>query len=148
MKKRPAPKKAAKTTGAKPARASGKWSRPPEALVGLFGRVVDARPELERRMMFGCPVVFVNGNMCFSVHQSNLVARLPERRREALIAAGQATPFSPMPGMIMKEYVSLGDALAADEPAVRGLFGEAVAFTASLPPKKKQARAGKPSRRA
>lgn len=90
--------------------------------------------------MFGCPCAFTGGNMFAGVHEQNLVLRLPEARREALVAAGIAGPFVVM-GRSMREYVAVADALRADETALRGLVAEAFVYASGLPLKVK-----KPSR--
>jgi len=41
----------------------GKWKKPPDKLVETFDRALAGFPDAERRQMFGCPCVFLNGNM-------------------------------------------------------------------------------------
>jgi hypothetical protein len=48
-----------------------------------------------------------------------------------------------MPGRPMKDYALIPDDVLADEPALAEVLAQAVAFTASLPPKEKQAKAAK-----
>src|SRR5262249_48505342 len=121
----------------KPARRKmPKWTKPPAELVALHERITATNPRAERRQMFGCPIATVNGNMFFSVHQSTLVARLSESDRESLFEKQLATPFSPMPGMTMKEYVCLHAQVVRDPKRVRQWFDRAFAYAETLPPKK------------
>jgi TfoX/Sxy family transcriptional regulator of competence genes len=127
--KKPAP-------GKKARRTAGKWEKPSPELISLFQKIASSSPKAEQRKMFGCPVAFVNGNMFFSVHQRNLVVRLPETDREQLIGQKLAVPFVPMPGMTMREYVCLGKTIVSDEHQVAHWFKRALAYTQDLPAKK------------
>ncbi|HEY6460111.1 MAG TPA: TfoX/Sxy family protein, partial [Polyangiaceae bacterium] len=81
-----------------------KWTKSPEFLVQSFDHCLPMAPGVERRSMFGYPCAFVNGHMFCGLHQDSLVVRLPEARREAMVASG-ARIFEPMPGKPMEEYV-------------------------------------------
>jgi hypothetical protein len=43
--------------------------RPPAELVEVFDRAIAGFPNAERRLMFGCPSVFVNGNMVGGLYE-------------------------------------------------------------------------------
>jgi hypothetical protein len=51
--------------------------------------------------MFGCPCVFVNGNMAGGLHEGNWIIRLPPAERRELIGSG-GCEFAPV-GCVMKE---------------------------------------------
>jgi TfoX/Sxy family transcriptional regulator of competence genes len=91
-----------------------KWRPSPEALVQLFGRVVDPIVGAERRKMFGYPCAFVNGQMFAGLHQEKMVLRLPVDERGEFLKLEGAEIFEPMPGRVMKEYVVVP----------QGLFGQ------------------------
>lgn len=91
----------------------------------------------ERRQMFGYPAAFVNGRMATGLHQEDLIVRLPEARRRALLKQPGARTFEPMPGRPMKEYVIVPPAIVDDAAQLRAWMREAIAHTASLPPKAK-----------
>ena len=109
------------------------WEKPAAKLVERFDANLPKQAQVERRQMFGCPCAFVNGNMFAGLHQQDIVLRLPEPRREALIASGAARQFEPM-GRVMREYVALDEA-SSRGAALTGLMREAFTFASALPPK-------------
>ena len=106
---------------------------PPE-LVARFETASADLPGATRRQMFGYPAAFANGHMFAGLHQDRWVVRLPEEARTRLIGLG-GTPFEPMPGRPMREYVVLPPEIAADATAARAWLEQSVAFVLSLPPK-------------
>ncbi len=113
------------------------WKKSSAALVETFDAVVPGAPA-ERRLMFGFPAAFVNGHMFMSLFEEQLVLRLDEGPRQALLASGGA-PFEPMKGRPMKEYVVAPPKLVADRAALAKWAGKAFAYGQSLPPKAKKA---------
>lgn len=113
------------------------WTKVPEALVTTYIEAMPSDPRIEPRKMFGCPCSFVNGHMFSGLHQENMILRLPEADRQALMAAG-GTPFEPMAGRTMKEYVTVPSQILADQEALRGWLERSLEFAASLPPKEKK----------
>ncbi len=111
-----------------------KWRKSPETLVATFGEVVPDDPRVERRQMFGYPCAFVNGNMFMGLHQENLLVRLPDAERAALLDEGGAV-FEPLPGRPMREYVTLPAGLLAVPAAIRPWAERALDYAAALPPK-------------
>ena len=117
------------------------WKKPSAALVETFDAVLPG-PPAERRLMFGFPAGFVNGNMFMGLYEEQLLLRLDEGPRQALVAGG-ATPFEPMKGRPMREYVVAPAALVADRAALVKWVRQAFAYGRSLPPKpKKPAKSG------
>lgn len=111
------------------------WRKSPEQLVEAFSEALPDDPRVERRKMFGYPCAFVNGNMFCGLHQENLVVRLPEEARNTLVEKDGAHIFAPFPGRIMKEYVSMPDALIADTGRLRSWLMRSLEYTAALPAK-------------
>jgi TfoX/Sxy family transcriptional regulator of competence genes len=112
-----------------------KWRPVPAELARLFGELVSVLPpDVERRKMFGCPCVFVNNQMFAGVHQENLMLRLPEAERQALVQAGGA-PFEPMPGRVMREYVVAPKTMLAAPAALSSWLDKAYAYARALPAK-------------
>ena len=107
----------------------------PDELVALFDRVAPSGPDVTRRKMFGWPAAFVNGNMCCSLHNSNVVLRLGDAARADLEAQGGA-PFEPMPGRPMRGFVIAPPAMLADEATLRAWLARTADYARSLPPKK------------
>ena len=87
------------------------WRAAPAPLVARFGHAVAALPEIQQRKMFGYPAAFVNGHMFAGVFQASLFVRLEEKDRMELIQKEDATPFAPMPGRVMREYVVLAPSI-------------------------------------
>lgn len=121
------------------------WAKSPQSLIDLFAESTPDDPRVERRKMFGYPAIFVGGNMCAGLFQDGMFARLAAGDRAALPGGGR--PFEPMPGRPMRDYVLVPDEIVADEGALAELIAKAVAFTATLAPKEKTAKAGKPKPR-
>lgn len=101
----------------------------------LFAAVVPADPRVTTRPMFGNMAAFVNGNMFAAIHGNDLVVRLPDDVRSDLMAQGIGTPFEPMPGRPMREYVVLPRDWHATPDRLREWMGRAMQSTGELPPK-------------
>ena len=118
-----------------------KFEKSPPALVERFGTVLDrVAPEAGRRPMFGYPCAWVGGNMATGLFADKWWVRLPPERLAAVLAAGEASTFEVMPGREMKGYAVMPDRVVADDTLVDAWVGEAVAYTASMPPKEPKPR--------
>ncbi|MBI2860631.1 MAG: TfoX/Sxy family protein [Chloroflexi bacterium] len=98
----------------------------------------------DRRPMFGASTYFVNGNMFVGIHEDRLILRLSEAdRRDILSLYNDVTPFEPMEGRVMKEYVTLPQAVYS-QPDVLGKWLEhSYQYALSLSPKARPARRSK-----
>ena len=116
-----------------------KFVKSSPALVSRFQAVLDRHeaPDLTRKPMFGYPCAWVNGNMATGLFAEQWWVRVDEADREALLALPGAHPFEVMPGKAMGRYVVMPDDVAADDRAVDGWIAKAIAFTRTVPPKKK-----------
>lgn len=114
------------------------WTKSPQSLIDLFAECLPDDPRVERRKMFGYPAIFVGGNMCAGLFGDRMFARLSPEDRAALPGGGE--DFAPMEGRPMKGYVLIPDDILADEAALAKSLTQAIAFTASLPPKEKAAK--------
>ena len=114
-----------------------KFVKPSPGLVERFETVVGrvAGPEVTRRPMFGHPCAWVGGNMATGLFAEQWWVRLSPERLEDVLASGEATTFSVMPGREMKGYAVMSPARVADDAAVDAWVSEALAYTASMPPK-------------
>jgi TfoX/Sxy family transcriptional regulator of competence genes len=112
-----------------------KFTKAPEEMVALFGRVVEGLPEVETRRMFGYPAAFVHGQMFSSLFQDSMILRLSEADRAAFLKDQGARLFEPMPGRPMREYAAVPAAVLASEPLLRQWLRRAHSYAASLPPK-------------
>ena len=112
-----------------------KWKKSsPELGKLLEGALI--RFTCDRRMMFGSPVYMINRNIFAGVHQDNIFIRLSESDRNLILSSvSGATQFEPLKGHIMKEYITLPEALYNDEDAFQQWLKRSHAYAASLPPK-------------
>jgi TfoX N-terminal domain len=113
------------------------FEKSPPELVERFAAVLDrvATPGTQRRQMFGYPCAFVGGHMATGLFAGSWWVRLPEERLAAVLGSGEGRPFEPMPGRPMKGYAVLPEPAVADDSAIDAWVGQALAFTATLPPK-------------
>jgi len=120
-------------------RETPKFEKSPPELVERFGAVLDgvATPETTRRPMFGYPCAWIGGNMATGLFSTSWWVRLPPERPEAVLASGEARPFEVMPGRGMKGYAAMPDEVIGDDARVEAWVGEALAYTATLPARKK-----------
>jgi TfoX/Sxy family transcriptional regulator of competence genes len=112
-----------------------KWRKTPEELVSTFHAALPQDARVEPRKMFGYPCAFVNGNMFTGLHQENLIVRLAEEDRQTLVEQKGAEIFAPFPGRLMKEYVSLPEAIISDSKGLQGWMRRSLEYAAALPPK-------------
>ena len=117
-----------------------KWRIPPEDLVDRFLSLVPDDPGVELRRMFGCPCLFLNGNMFAGIHQEDLFVRLSAEDRHVLLELPGARLFEPMAGRPMREYVCVPPAMLAERLALESWLAKARAYAHSLPPKVKKPR--------
>ena len=111
------------------------FPKSPPGLIATFADVIP--PSAEKKMMFGYPAAFVNGNMFMSLFGTALILRLPEDARADLIAAGGAM-FEPMKGRPMREYVAMPDAMLDDPRRLKPWVQRSLDFARSMPPKAKK----------
>jgi TfoX/Sxy family transcriptional regulator of competence genes len=122
-----------------------KFPKSPPGLIATFADVIP--PSAEKKMMFGYPAAFANGNMFMSLFGTALILRLPEDARADLIADGGAM-FEPMKGRPMREYVAVPDAMLNDVSRLKPWVQRSLDFAQSLPPKaKKKSTKRSPARR-
>ncbi len=119
------------------------WKKVPPELIEFMDRAMAALP-CERRVMFGCPVYFVNNNMFAGLHQSNLFLRLSEADRARLVSTvPNARPFEPMPGRQSREYMVLPPDVYRDDDAFDHWLKRALEYALSLPAKEVKTRTRK-----
>lgn len=115
------------------------FPKPDPALVDLLLDAAAAVPDVEVRRMFGCPALFLGGNMLGGVFADAVNLRLPEAERAAALARPGFTPFVPMEGRPMREYVCLSREAAESPAELRAWLGKAVVHARTLPVKAKKA---------
>lgn len=115
-------------------KTSPKMPKPSEDTKELFASLVPDHPKVTERPMFGQRSAFVNGNMFMGVFGQDLLLRLPEQDREAVIAAGGAV-FEPMAGRPMRGYVVLPSAWRSRPAKLRTWVARALDHVEQMPPK-------------
>jgi len=117
-----------------------KFKKANEGLCDLLEETM-ASFECQKRRMFGSPVWFVNGNMVTGVHQDDIFIRLSLKDREKLLSeSDEASPFEPLEGRIMKEYVVIPNSIYDDPESFDEWLNKSFQYVSSLPPKKKKKR--------
>ena len=113
-------------------------------------RVFDAAfpddPRAERRKMFGYAAGFVNGHHFGGLFEDDVVLRLGDAEREALVREHGASAFEPM-GRPMRGYVRLPSSIVHDPLRLRAWVNRAFEYGASMPPKERKPPTAKKSRR-
>jgi TfoX/Sxy family transcriptional regulator of competence genes len=123
------------------------FAKSPPELVARFDEVMRWFPTVQRRSMFGYPCAFANEQMFTGLFAADWRVRLPDDARAELSAEG-ASPFEPMPGRPMKEYVVFPLAMIGDADRLTPWLERSLAYVVSLPPKQpKPPKAQKPSKR-
>lgn len=115
--------------------AGSSWKKSPPEFVASFEALAVRRPELTVRKMFDYPAAFVGGHMTTALHEGHWIVRLPVDDRAELLAAPGASPFEPMRGRPMKEYVVLPADLVTEPTALDTWVDRAIAHVRTLPPK-------------
>ena len=113
--------------------------KPDEESKAFFESVVPDHPDITLRPMFGNSAAFVNGNLFMGLYGPDVFVRLPEDERARLTEQG-GSPFSPMPGRPMKEYVVLPEAWRGEPDRVREWARRSVEWAEELPAKQPKPR--------
>jgi TfoX-like protein len=116
-----------------------KFTKSSPEIVERFAAVMDRYPQAERRKMFGYPAAFVGGNMATGLFAEDWVLRLPGVEGAAAIDGG-ATPFEPMPGRAMKDFVVIPPEVVSDDGAIGEWVEKGLAYAGTMPPKQPGAR--------
>ena len=118
------------------------WKKAPPDLIARFDAAFPKTAGAERRLMFGFPAGFVNGNLFGGIFEDRIMVRLAG---DAVKGLKGAVPFEPMPGRTMTGYTELPPATIASAASLRTWLDRAVTATVPLPPKPAKAR-GRPGR--
>lgn len=112
-----------------------KWKKVSPELNRFLDENMSAFPA-DRRPMFGASTYFVNGNMFVGIHEDRLILRLSEAdRREIQSLYDDVTPFEPVEGRIMKEYVTLPESVYGQPDTLKKWLNRSYQYAQSLKPK-------------
>jgi TfoX/Sxy family transcriptional regulator of competence genes len=118
-----------------PKQISMKWKKTPPELIEFLDKTM-LPFACSRRPMFGSIAYFVNHNMFIGALGDNIILRLSEKdRKEILTTHDEVAPFEPMPGRVMKEYVSLPESIYGNIEHFRKWLNRSYRYAESLKPK-------------
>jgi TfoX/Sxy family transcriptional regulator of competence genes len=115
-----------------------KWGPASDEWVEVYKKI--AAGIGDQRRMFGYPCAFVNGNMFAGLFQTGLFLRLSEPERERFLRLKGASRFEPLPGRVMREYVTAPADLARQPKVVAEWLRKAFNYASSLPAKAEKKR--------
>lgn len=116
------------------------WKKASPEMSALLAEALEPFPA-EKRQMFGFPAYFANGNMFTGIFEDVIILRLSDADREELRASyDEATPFEPMEGRPMREYLVVPESLCADREAFNHWLQRSFSWASGLPPKVKKPR--------
>ena len=112
-----------------------KFEKSPPWLVEIFDGLAASLPG-ERRLMFGCPSLFLNGHLYCGIFESTLFLKLSEEDQRAMLALDGAAPFDPLKtGRASKKHVVAPRDLLEDDRELRRWLDRSIGYVGSLPPK-------------
>ena len=108
---------------------------PYDAAIARYAEIVAAHPGIDLKGKAN-PYTAMNGNMFSFLDKAGVLClRLPKADRDQFMAHHKTAPVEQY-GAVMKEYVAVPEALAADPDQVAALFAQSVAYAETLKPKK------------
>jgi TfoX/Sxy family transcriptional regulator of competence genes len=111
------------------------WKKANKELIDILEKHLLAY-QCDRRLMFGAPTYFVNGNMFAGVHEDTIILRLSEVDLKNIFSQfEEAKPFTPMGTHVMKEYAALPILLAEKDDDLKSWLDRSYKYASSLPPK-------------
>lgn len=100
-------------------------------------RVLDGRPGVTEKKMFGGLGMLLNGNMAVAIRgKGGLMVRVDPADYAGLLAEPGAEPTE-MQGRPMRGWITLAPSACASTDALRAWVDRAAAYTATLPPKRR-----------
>ncbi len=114
----------------------GTWPKPSMALMELLDQHVSVFVT-EKKIMFGAPCYFVQGNMFTGIFSDVLFARFSVQDRAHIDERGIGTVFEPVQGRKMTEYRALSKKVLDDPQALDEWLERSYSYVSTLEPKKK-----------
>ncbi len=112
-----------------------KWKKAPQELIDFINTKM-AGKNCDYRLMFGFPAYFVKGNMFAGLFEDKLFLRLSDKDITETKKTFNLTPFEPMAGRPMKNYMVLPKELYTNDEQFSCLLDKSMQYSAALPPKK------------
>jgi len=109
------------------------WQKANKELIALLEEQMQ-NYRCDRRVMFGSPTFFIEGNMFAGVHENTIILRLSEGDlHEIFMRFEEIKPFAPMGGHVMKAYAALPLKIALQNGILDECLHKSYKFTSSLP---------------
>lgn len=105
----------------------------PSDKIALYDKLIATNPKIERKGAAN-PYTSLNGHMFSLLHSGGMALRLPQREREEFLKKYNTTLYEAY-GTVMKEYVTVPDALLKDTKAVQKHLAVSYAYVKTLKPK-------------
>lgn len=95
--------------------------------------------DVKKQKMFGHEVFFLNGYMFTGANKSGIFVHIGKDARDAALEKDTGvSPFEPMEGTVMHEYLLLNEPAYSDEEQLKKWLDLSGQYLLSLPPKKKK----------
>jgi TfoX/Sxy family transcriptional regulator of competence genes len=95
--------------------------------------------EAKKQKMFGHEVFFLNGYMFTGANKSGIFVHIGKETRDAALdKEPNVSPFEPMEGTVMREYLLLHEPIFSNEEQFKKWLDLSSQYLLSLPPKKKK----------
>ena len=119
----------------------GEFRKATDEARSLFSELT-AGMDGDRKPMFGCPCLFLRGNMVCGTYADRIFFRIP---RDLQAGVMESTPgvrlFEPIAGRPMRDYLEL-EAAERHRPAIADLLASSWTKAQALPPKVKKGKKG------
>ncbi len=111
----------------------------PELSEWLETKLQDCGFGVKKQKMFGHEVFFLNGYMFTGANESGIFVHIGnDARNAALEKESDVSPFEPMEGTVMREYLLLHEPTYSNEKKLKKWLELSSQHLLSLPPKKKK----------
>jgi TfoX/Sxy family transcriptional regulator of competence genes len=107
-------------------------------MIEFFNSIIPDARDIQHRLMFGYPSIFINGNLTAGLFGDDMLLRLGHDDRIEFLELPGAHLFEPKPGRPMKQYVIVPATVFDDELQLLGWLQKSLAYGRSLPLKTKK----------
>jgi hypothetical protein len=104
-------------------------------LVSRLEKLLEGRPDVVPRTMFGGVCFTLNGNVCLGVYKDQLIVRSGERQARGLLTRTHVRPMD-ITGKPMKGWIMVAPAGIASKRVLEGYVDAALEFVSALPAKR------------
>jgi TfoX/Sxy family transcriptional regulator of competence genes len=105
-----------------------------EALAERVRELLETRPDISERQMFGGIAFMLSGNMAVGVSKDDLMVRIDPEDQEQAVTRPGVRPFD-MTGRPMRGWILVAPDVTADDAALEEWITQGLDFAGTLPPK-------------